>query len=290
MSSQGFIMLHRSIVTHWLYEEKRKFSKYEAWIDLLLMVNYKDNKIVQDGKLIEVKRGERITSIRQLMDRWSWSNTKVVNFLEILKKDGMINFEVTPKKKTLIKIVKYEQYQGFQTFEQSVKQTQERQETDSETTQNNINNKENKEKKENNKDYTSKIKDLLTVYSNIPDFINLNKTYWDCIRETRTTGKIAQSVIFNTMTKWKKYDPVVVQYALKTHIEAHAGKEEKYTIGIMRGTTKEEALDLMNRKIVKKENVEKQDPRDIDIAFSKWCASGFHPDDFDWKTGKGIEH
>lgn len=150
MSKQGFILLHRSIQDHWIYEEKRKFSRYEAWLDLLMMVNHKDSRTLQDGQLVEVKRGERITSIRQLMDRWDWSNTKVIKFLELLQKDGMISFEVTPKKKTLIKILQYEQYQGFGVGEQSQKQTAERHETDSETTQNNINNNDNNDNKKDN--------------------------------------------------------------------------------------------------------------------------------------------
>jgi hypothetical protein len=144
MTKQGFIMLHRTIQKHWIYEEKRKFSKYEAWLDMLMMVNYKDNKILQDGKLVEVKRGERITSIRQLMERWEWSNTKVVNFLNLLSQDEMISYEITPKKKTLIKILKYHEYQGFQDIGQSEETTQNNHRPITETTQNNINNKDNK--------------------------------------------------------------------------------------------------------------------------------------------------
>ena len=249
MTKQGFIMLHRTIQQHWLYDEKRKFSRYEAWLDLLMMVNYKDNKIVQDGELVEVKRGERITSIRQLMERWDWSNTKVVKFLELLKNDEMIEFEITPKKKTLIKIVKYEQYQGFSNDEQSEETTQKRQEKDTEKTLNNINNKDNKANKENKlKDYTEEIRNFLARYKSIPEFKDLNKEYWDVIRETRTTGKVAHSVIHNNMAMWEKYDPVIVHYALKAHVEAHKGKAEKYTIGIMRKTSKEEAEDRLSAK------------------------------------------
>jgi hypothetical protein len=111
--------------------------------------------------------------------------------------------------------------------------------------------KERKVNKSKEKDYTSKIIDLSSRYSSIPNFNKLSKEYWDVIRETRTTGNIAESVIYNTMSKWEKFDPVVVQYALKSHIEAHAGKKENYTIGIMRGTDKEEAEDRLNRKEIK---------------------------------------
>ncbi|MGX8791709.1 phage replisome organizer N-terminal domain-containing protein [Oceanobacillus sp. M60] len=95
--------------------------------------------------------------------------------------------------------------------------------------------------KEKNKDYSSKIKDLLPVFSSIKNFNQLNKEYWDCIRETRKTGSVAKSVIFNNMAKWQKYDPVVIEYALKEHVAQHKGKKEEYTVGIMRNTSKEEA-------------------------------------------------
>ena len=46
--------------------------------------------------------------------------------------------------------------------------------------------------------------------------------------------------------KWEKYDPAVIEYALKSHIDLHAGKREEYTIGIMRNTSIDEAIDRMN--------------------------------------------
>lgn len=91
------------------------------------------------------------------------------------------------------------------------------------------------------KDFTAKIKDLLPSFYSIPDFNHLSKKYWNSIRETRKTKSVAESVIYKNMKLWTSYDPVVVEYALKQHIENHAGKKEDYTIGIMRNTTLEEA-------------------------------------------------
>lgn len=100
--------------------------------------------------------------------------------------------------------------------------------------------------------YSSKIKDLLSLFSTINNFSQLNKKYWDAVRETRKTGRIAESVIFNNMNKWKKYDSVIVEYSLKEHIENHKGKREEYTLGIMRNTSKEEAISRMNRPVKQK--------------------------------------
>src|SRR5699024_12437297 len=97
------------------------------------------------------------------------------------------------------------------------------------------NNKNVKECSKNVKEeYTSKIKDLLSHFSSIKNFNSLSKQYWDVIRETRTHGKVAESVIYKNMKKWIKYDAEVVEYALKEHINNNKGKKEEYTIGIMR--------------------------------------------------------
>ncbi|MFB9860888.1 DnaD domain-containing protein [Salinicoccus siamensis] len=107
----GWISLHRCIEDHWLFQEKRKFSKFEAWVDLLLMVNHKDNKVMCDNELIRVERGQRITSMRQLGERWGWSRTKVDGFLKLLESDGMILTEKDTKK-TLLTVINYDVYQN----------------------------------------------------------------------------------------------------------------------------------------------------------------------------------
>ena len=81
---EGWISLHRSIQEHWLYQERRVFSKYEAWIDMIMMASHKDNRFLLGKELVEVKRGSFITSELKLMDRWRWSKAKVRNFLNLL--------------------------------------------------------------------------------------------------------------------------------------------------------------------------------------------------------------
>lgn len=107
---QGWIKLHREIKSNWLYQEKRTFSKFEAWIDLLLEVNHKDNRVLLGSELIDIQRGQTVTSIRQLCDRWGWSNTKVKQFLSLLQNDGMITVK-SDTKKTVITVDKYDFYQ-----------------------------------------------------------------------------------------------------------------------------------------------------------------------------------
>ncbi|MCD8882612.1 DnaD domain protein [Mammaliicoccus sciuri] len=162
----GWISLHRSIENHWLYEEDRKFSKFEAWIDLLLMVNHKDNKTIMDGKLVTVKRGQRITSLRKLGDRWKWSLTKVDSFLRLLEQDKMIVVKKDTKK-TLVTIVNYDVYQNVDLEKRHRKdseKTQKEQRKDREKTQKKTNNNDNKENNDNNDNKENK------KTSNVYDF------------------------------------------------------------------------------------------------------------------------
>jgi hypothetical protein len=68
----GWIKLDRSIKEHWLYTEKRKFSKFEAWNDILLTVNFSPAKTIIKGKLININRGESILSLESWGKRWNW--------------------------------------------------------------------------------------------------------------------------------------------------------------------------------------------------------------------------
>lgn len=94
---------------HWIYQEKRTFSKFEAWIDLIMMASHKDNKFLLGNELIEIKRGQFVTSELKLMEKWGWGKSKTRNFLSLLEKDGMI-VKKSDRKKTAITICNYSIY------------------------------------------------------------------------------------------------------------------------------------------------------------------------------------
>ena len=111
-TDKGYIKLYRDIRDHWIWTDKDEpFDRLHAWIDLLMMMNHKDNKVLFNGKLVTVKRGARITSIRRLSERWGWSRHKVSDFLNILEQDGMITQERATQK-TLINVINYGFYQA----------------------------------------------------------------------------------------------------------------------------------------------------------------------------------
>jgi len=106
----GWIKIHRSITNHWLYTEKRKFSKFEAWNDMLLNVNYTESKSIIKGKLYEIKRGESIMSLDSWAKRWKWDKSSVRRFFSLLEKDEMIQVK-TDNITTHLTICNYYTYQ-----------------------------------------------------------------------------------------------------------------------------------------------------------------------------------
>ncbi|MFR2888043.1 MAG: hypothetical protein ACLTDM_07605, partial [Clostridium butyricum] len=106
----GWVKVHRDIQNCWIWEEK-PFSRGQAFIDLILMVNHEDKKIMFNGTLIEIKRGSGITSIRKLSDKWGWSKNKVDHFLKQLQSDEMISYKKDTKK-TVVTIENYDLYQS----------------------------------------------------------------------------------------------------------------------------------------------------------------------------------
>ncbi|WP_317955147.1 MULTISPECIES: DnaD domain protein [unclassified Staphylococcus] len=178
----GWISLHRSILNHWLFKEKRKFSRFEAWIDLLLLVNHTESKIMVDGELIIVKRGQRITSLRQLRERWNWSITKVNNFLKALEDETMIELKKDTKK-TIITIVKYDFYQHDNLKKENKKDTEktvEEQSKDTEKTQKETNNNDNNVNNNNNGNNENKRDEL----SNDAQFKDVFNLYQENIEQT----------------------------------------------------------------------------------------------------------
>ena len=106
----GWISIHRKIQDNIIWNDK-PFNRGAAWIDLIMLANHENKKIIFNGSMVEIKRGEKITSLRKLSERWGWSRGKTKKFLNLLKDENMIEFK-TDHKKTTYKIVNYNVYQN----------------------------------------------------------------------------------------------------------------------------------------------------------------------------------
>lgn len=109
MSDKGWIKLYRQLQECPMWYSER-FSKGQAWVDLLLLANHKDKKILFNGEMIVIKRGQYLTSMVKLAEKWKWNRKTVSSYLNVLEKDKMIT-KLSDNSKTLITIENYEIYQ-----------------------------------------------------------------------------------------------------------------------------------------------------------------------------------
>lgn len=106
---KGYILLHRSLLDHWIYSNQ-PYDKCHAWVDLLLLANFESKKAMCRGKVVECKRGTVNLSISELAERWGWTWRKTKNYLKLLEAEQMCLLNST-RERTTITIVKYDDYQ-----------------------------------------------------------------------------------------------------------------------------------------------------------------------------------
>lgn len=146
----GWIKIDRRIQEHWIFTDSWKFRN---WIDLILLVNHKDNKVELNGTLFQCKRGETLRSLQTLATRWRCSKSKVRRFLELLQKEGMIRLK-NERKTTRITICKYDTYQ--------IPDTAVKRKRNANETQTNLNKNEKNEK--NKKTFKKNLEPFLEKY------------------------------------------------------------------------------------------------------------------------------
>lgn len=179
----GWICVHRKIQDNIIWDDK-PFSRGQAWVDLLLLANHEDKQILFDGNVIDIKRGEKITSLRKLSERWGWSITKVKKFLNLLSDEKMISYK-SDSKKTVYNIVNYEVYQDNENTKSNTEITLKENRNNTERKQ-----KENRKKQTtmNNNDITMNNNDNNTtgvvpspeMDLDNPKLAELIKLYQDC--------------------------------------------------------------------------------------------------------------
>ena len=116
---QGYIKLWRRLKdsNFWLSE---KFTKAQAWVDLLMLANHKPGFIRKRGIRVDLERGQMGWSERELSERWKWSRGKTRRFLSELcsEKESKMIPQIEPQKKNVTSkynIVNYELYQDNST-------------------------------------------------------------------------------------------------------------------------------------------------------------------------------
>lgn len=106
--SQGYVKIYRKIQDGDLWNDGKPYSKFKAWVWLLLNVRgvpYKFNSS------LTIKRGEILTSTSKLAEKWGWSKKTVWLFLDYLRKEQRIDSKRIGKRiGTLISILNYNDF------------------------------------------------------------------------------------------------------------------------------------------------------------------------------------
>ena len=147
---EGWIKLHRKMINWEWYQDK---NVKELFVHLLLTVNHKDQK----WQGIEIKRGQRLTSLEHLSKEINLSIMQIRTALNKLKSTNEITVKTT-NKYTIITIVKYDNYQyqdAFDNIQNNIQinnQITNKQQTNNNqiTTNNNDNNINNEKNEKNN--------------------------------------------------------------------------------------------------------------------------------------------
>lgn len=129
---EGWIKVHRHIMENEYYFSE-KFTKVQAWIDVLLLATHKERTVLIRGIELNLKPGQLCYSQKSLASRWKW-NVKTVNkYLNSLKKREMVDTRKT-NITTIISIKKWFLYQTD--GEQNTYQKGEQKDTKTETNKN----------------------------------------------------------------------------------------------------------------------------------------------------------
>lgn len=105
---------------HWIWSN----SKYlHAWVYMLLRANYKDTKVLIGSKLVEVKRGEFITSIQNFSEATHLTFQETRTFWDLLENDKMVT-RTSTSRLTKITVCEYGHYQDNQHAKQQTSNKQ----------------------------------------------------------------------------------------------------------------------------------------------------------------------
>lgn len=145
-----YVKIGRTLKEHQLWLEK-PFSRGQAWVDLIMLANYKDGHIRRRGIKVAILRGEVGYSLREIADRWGWSLGKVQRYIDELKNDTQIDTRNDTKNlavTSVIRLINYDRFQGDDTENDTKNDTETGTKTGTKTSRRRVQSKEEEEEEE----------------------------------------------------------------------------------------------------------------------------------------------
>lgn len=104
----GWWKFYRSIEDHWIGSD---LVAYRLFGYLMSKAQYQDSRIIFEGQILIISRGQLLTSIRRIVDDLKLDRSAIQRRLKLLEADGTI--ETQPRHKgTIVTICNFEYYQG----------------------------------------------------------------------------------------------------------------------------------------------------------------------------------
>lgn len=109
--NDGFLKISRRFFDHPLWTQKRRFSRAEAWIDLLRRAAWKPHAVFVQSTKVWLEAGEMVASFRVLAADWGWGVASCSRFIRALKAEQMVE-QRTERGVSVLRIVNYATYNG----------------------------------------------------------------------------------------------------------------------------------------------------------------------------------
>lgn len=221
--TDGWAAIHRRICDNWIWTDK-PFSKGQAWIDMLLMVNWKEERVVIGNTVYTCARGESLRSLDTWAHRWGWSKSAVRRFFRTLESDNMIRTK-NETQTTRVTICNYESYQEVRNgSETEVKRNRNASEThltpieqrNKENKENNINNIDAAEPPPSGGKYSSAFEFFWKAYPRKDGSKSKSYSYWKRDKlEKQVELVMSKLEAFKQSDQWKKDGGQFIPYAQK---------------------------------------------------------------------------
>jgi len=108
--SKGFIAFKRDFFEESEYFSPKKFDEWHAYVDLIQKAQYVEKTTPDFLEGYELHMGQVSMSQVTLAERWKWDRKTVRNFLNKLKRKGLIDYKSYPRRNPITTITTISRY------------------------------------------------------------------------------------------------------------------------------------------------------------------------------------
>ena len=107
----GYILIPKHLLRLLLDDRKTPLSELEAWLTLLVKVNFKESVCIIEGCSFVCGCGESLYSTRHWAEQFRWSRGRTRRYFDKLQREGRIRL-LPNSKTTHLRVVDYELWTG----------------------------------------------------------------------------------------------------------------------------------------------------------------------------------